>query len=206
MKNKRFFVLTLAAFIILFAVAGLLYNSLKDKVDTERLLTYEQPETESTTAANEAEGTTEEDATEEDTAPSPAPNLLVYDLGGNAIRLSDYLGKPVVVNFWATWCGSCTKELPVFEEKYLEYGEDVQFLMVNLTNDSQETIDVVTGYIANNGYTFPVVYDKDSTATSLFGALYIPSTYFIDSEGYIRAQVSGTIDEGHLQKGIELIQ
>lgn len=184
MKNKRFLVLTLAAFVILFAAAGFLYNSLKDKVDTERLLTSEESKKEA----------------------APAPNLLVYDLGGNMIRLSDYLGKPVVVNFWATWCGSCTKELPLFEEKYLEYGEDVQFLMVNLTNDSQDTIDVVTGYIINNGYTFPVVYDKDATATTLFGARYIPATYFIDSEGYIRAQVSGTIDEGHLQKGIELIQ
>ena len=82
----------------------------------------------------------------------------------------------------------------------------MQFLMVNLTNDSQETIDVVTGYIIQNGYTFPVVYDRDSTATTTLGALYIPSTYFIDSEGYIVAQVSGTIDEGNLQKGIDLIK
>ena len=195
MKNKRFFWILLTAFVILLAAAGFLYNSLSDKFTADKLLTYEQSESETTSAAGE-----------EDTAPSQAPNLLVYDLGGNVIRLSDYLGKPVVVNFWATWCGSCTKELPLFEEKYLEYGDEVQFLMVNLTNDSQETIDVVTGYIANNGYTFPVVYDKDETAASLFGTRYIPSTYFIDSEGYIRAQVTGAIDEGHMQQGIELIK
>ena len=191
MKKKLFLVIALAAFVVLFAGAGFLYNTLKDKVDPDMILTYDQSETE---------------AAEEEYEPSPAPNLLVYDLGGKPIRLSDYLGKPVVVNLWATWCGSCTKELPVFEEKYLEYGDEVQFLMVNLTNDSQETIDVVTGYIINNGYTFPVVYDRDSTAMTLFGAHYIPSTYFIDSEGCIVAQISGMIDEGNLQKGIDMIK
>ena len=68
-----------------------------------------------------------------------APDFTVYDSQGTAVRLSDYRGTPVVLNFWASWCGPCQREMPDFDAVYQQLGEEVQFLMVNVTDGSRET-------------------------------------------------------------------
>ena len=134
-----------------------------------------------------------------------APDFTVYDIDGNEVKLSDYLGKPVVLNFWASWCSPCKREMPDFEEKYQALGEDVQFLMVNLTDGTGETLETASSFIASQGYTFPVFYDTSSTASATYGISSIPTTFFIDAEGYAIAQATGTIDGSVLQEGIDLI-
>ena len=68
-----------------------------------------------------------------------APDFVVYDAEGNEVKLSDFIGKKVILNFWASWCPPCMAELIYFEKKYQEYGDQIQFLMVNLTsNDTKE--------------------------------------------------------------------
>ena len=133
------------------------------------------------------------------------PDFTVYDLEGNEVHLSDFRGKPVVLNFWASWCGPCKSEMPDFNEKYQELGDKVQFLMINLTDGSYETLEKATSYVESQGYTFPVFYDTASNAAYTYGISSIPTTFFIDAEGCGITYASGAINGDTLQRGIDLI-
>ena len=171
--------------------------------------TTAQPQTEpiQTTVQTEPSQTTAQTEPSQTTAPQKlhAPDFTVYDVEGNAVKLSDFIGKPVMVNFWASWCGPCKREMPDFEEKYRELGEDVQFLVINLTDGIQETVASASDYISQQGYTFPVYYDTSSEAAMLYGIYSIPTTFFIDAEGCAIAQAKGAIDGETLQQGIDMI-
>ncbi|MBE6974451.1 MAG: TlpA family protein disulfide reductase [Ruminococcaceae bacterium] len=133
-----------------------------------------------------------------------APDFSVYDENGEKVRLSDFRGKPVVLNFWASWCGPCRREMPEFEEKYKELGVDVTFLMVNLTTWN-ETVESARALIDEERYTFPVFYDLEGQAAAAYGIQSIPTTFFIDADGFMIAYASGSIDGKTLQKGIDMI-
>ena len=142
----------------------------------------------------------------EETAPANiAPDFTVYDLAGNPVKLSDFRGKPVVLNFWASWCGPCKHEMPDFDEAYAEFGADIHFVMVNLTDGSSETVDSAHGYVQGQGYAFPVYYDTTLDAANTYGVYSIPTTYFIDAKGQLVAQARGAIDGETLRKGIAMI-
>lgn len=134
-----------------------------------------------------------------------APDFTVYDAEGKAYKLSDFRGKPVVLNFWASWCPPCKAEMPDFQKEFEAQGKDVQFLIINLTDGMQETVDTASAYVAQQGYTFPVFYDTSSAAANAYGIRSIPTTFFIDAEGYAVAQATGAIDRATLQKGIDMI-
>jgi len=134
-----------------------------------------------------------------------APDFTVYDLAGNAHKLSDYRGKPVVLNFWASWCGPCKSEMPDFDAAYKQYGTAVQFLMVNLTDGYQETVESASGFVAESGYSFPVFYDTDVDAARVYGVNAVPMTYFLDAQGYVIAVGQGALSAVNLEKGIGMI-
>ena len=134
-----------------------------------------------------------------------APDFTVYDGEGNAHKLSDYRGKPVVLNFWASWCGPCKMEMPDFDETYSEYGDQVHFLMVNLTDGSQETMETASAFIAAEGYSFPVYFDTERSGAIAYGVSAVPVTYFIDAEGYFVTYQPGMLSAEALQKGIDLL-
>ena len=119
-----------------------------------------------------------------------------------AVSLSDMKGRPVIINFWASWCSPCRSEMPHFDKMYKEYGNEIQFMMVNLTGDS-ETVDTASSYIESEGYSFPVYYDTDGEGASAYSVYSIPATYFIDAEGNIVSQAQGALDESTLQKAID---
>ena len=196
MKQKKMVLALLLALILLLGVAYLLYMKFGASMAPSQLSTRE----------NQASGSAGSgaDADAEEAEPIPAPDFTVYDANGNQVHLSDYLGKPVVVNFWASWCGPCQMEMPDFQETYLELGEEVQFLMINMTG-GRETLENAQAFIAEQGYTFPVFFDQDADAARTYGAYSLPTTYFIDTEGNAVAQATGAIDRETLQTGIDMI-
>ena len=133
------------------------------------------------------------------------PDFTVYDADGNPVQLSDFRGKPVVLNFWASWCGPCKSEMPDFDAKAAELNGKVAFLMVNLTDGYQETVDSASAFIQEQGYTFPVYYDTDLSAAQAYGVSSVPVTYFIDAEGYFVAWARGAMTEDMLQQGVDML-
>ena len=189
--NKKSLLL-LVVLVVLIAGAAVLYNGLADQVEMEALATGE-------TVAAEVPGETAE------VNANLAPDFTVYDLEGNAHTLSEYRGKPVVLNFWASWCGPCTSEMPDFQAKFEEYGERIHFLMVNLTDGSQETVESAQGFVDGQGYTFPVYFDSDYSAAIAYSVSAFPATYFIDESGAMVAYGKGAMSGETLQRGIDML-
>lgn len=194
MKNKKSLLILVIVFVVILMGAGFLYKKLGAEFTPDQLAEEPAPESE----------TGQEEKTEEKQG-TPARDFIVYDAEGNQVTLLEHVGKPIVVNFWASWCGPCKMEMPDFQEKYEELGEDVQFLMVNMTDGSRETKELAEKFIEEAGYTFPVLYDLDSHAAAVYSVYSLPSTYFIDAEGYVIARATGAIDGDLLQQGIDMI-
>lgn len=136
-----------------------------------------------------------------------APDFTVYDIDGNAVSLSDFIGKkPVVINFWASWCPPCKAELPDFQEVFDEYSDEVEFMMVDMIDPYQETIETAKDFITENGYTFNVYFDSDGDASYTYGIASIPCTAFIDKDGYIVNGFVGMIDRATIDENIALIK
>lgn len=204
-KNWIFFIL-LALFVLLLAGGSMLYKTLSADMEIDSLVTREesiQPDPQPP-VENESSFTESPSEPIEDELPL-APDFTVYDKDGNEVHLSDFLGKPVVINFWATWCTYCKMHMPVFEEAYQTYGEDIHFLMINLTDGSRDTVESASAYIEEQGYTFPVYYDKDYSAAATYGASSIPITFFIDAEGHGIVYGRGALDEETFQECIDMI-
>ena len=203
MAKKITLLLLVLALVGLLIAARILYKDLGKDLAPDQLAVQTQPPASETAPGVPAESTVAPEAT--DPQPALAPDFTVYDAEGNPHRLSDFFGKPIVLNFWASWCGPCKMEMPDFQEKYLALGQDVQFLMINLTDGQRETVEVASKFIESQGYTFPVFYDSDSEAATVYQVYSIPTSYFLDAEGRLIARATGAIDAATLQKGIDMI-
>lgn len=135
-----------------------------------------------------------------------AIDFIVQDIDGNDVRLSDFYGKPIVLNFWASWCPPCKSEMPEFNQTYNEFNGEIVFLMINQTDGSRETVEKASDYVKSQGFTFPVYYDTTFEAATLYNVTAIPTTYFIDKEGTIISQVKGAMDKSILLDKIKEIQ
>ncbi len=147
--------------------------------------------------------------TEGETTRSPedesALDFTVTDGEGKQVRLSDFFGKPIVLNFWASWCPPCKAELPDFEDAYKQYEGKVTFLMVNVTDNQRETVEVAKSYVSSQGYTFPVYFDTGYEASYKFGISSIPQTFFLNADGQVVAKATGLISASQLEEGIGMV-
>ena len=212
-------------FVVLMAGAWVLYNRLSDNVSVVGISVVQPAketasetvqETVPETAHETAHETTQpvpQESVENTTSPTtaaqeelyPAPDFTVYDRDGNRYKLSDFQGKPVLLNFWASWCGPCKSEMPDIEKAFSTYGDEIHFLIVNMTDGQQETVESAFSYISDNGYTFPVYFDTQQEAAYAYGVYSIPVTYLIDSDGNYQGYFRGAMSSDILQQGIDLL-
>ncbi len=215
--RKAFIVLGAAAAIILLVIgASALYDKLGDGHGSNQLVTLTPGSVAETNESGSSEknensvtGEKTEDQTETKNDAEKAPgemqyDFTMYDEDGNAVKLSDYLGKPIVLNFWASWCGPCRNEMPDFNEKYLELGESVTFIMLNATAGN-DTVESAKAFVDSQGFSFPVMYDLTGEAMYVYGISSFPTTFFIDKDGNIVAYANGGINADTLQSAIDMI-
>lgn len=130
-----------------------------------------------------------------------APEITLNNLNGQTVKLSDYRGKIVILNFWASWCPPCKSEMPELNEAAREFasGADAVLLTVNLTDGSRETVDKARKYIADNNYSMTVLLDTQSKAANAYNITSIPTTYVIDKQGIIINSIVGPTTKNALQ-------
>jgi peroxiredoxin len=126
-----------------------------------------------------------------------AHDFALQDLEGNTVRLSDFSGQPVIINFWATWCGPCQVEMPELQAAFEEYSEEG---LTILALDQQEPPDVVREFFYDEmGLTFTPLLDTDSAVSDLYGTgMVYPATVFIDGEGVVTAVHRGPMTKSQI--------
>ena len=152
--------------------------------------------TETQEEATEAESEEEEEAAEE-VKTIPAIDFTLKDQYGNTHTLSDYKGKTVFLNFWATWCSPCRAEMPDIQKLYEEFQqEDVVILGVAAPNLGREKSEEgIKGFLEENGYTYPVVMDTEAEAFQAYGINSFPTTFMIDKDGNVFGYIPGQLSE-----------
>ncbi len=123
---------------------------------------------------------------------APAPNFQLYDLRGRLVTLSDYRGRVVLLNFWATWCGPCRVEMPAMEDLYREFNRrDFEILAVST---DQQGAAVTRPFSEEMGLTFPILHDSDFRVGVAYGARTLPMTFLVDRRGVITHRIFGARD------------
>ncbi|MBX3015426.1 MAG: TlpA family protein disulfide reductase [Caldilineaceae bacterium] len=131
----------------------------------------------------------------------PAPDFSLTTLTGETFSLSAVRGTPVVLNFWATWCGPCQRELPALQAAAERYGDRVLIIGV----DQGEAPEIVQRYVDQLGLTFPIPLDTEFTVSDQYNVRGLPTTYFIDGEGIIRHLWLGEMNSITLAEGVAQI-
>ncbi|MBQ8208061.1 MAG: TlpA family protein disulfide reductase [Clostridia bacterium] len=219
-KQQIKLIIAVAALVILIIVASVLYARLGDRYKPNSLITQGGSDTKTPVQdeigdtvtvdlsggeTDAPEDTSETSAETESEDNGLAPDFSMADREGNSFKLSDFRGKPVILNFWASWCPPCKSEMPDFESAYKEYGEDINFIMLNVTDGSRETVETAKSFIESAGYTFPVYFDTGLEGSIAYGASSIPMTFFIDAEGKMVAYGMGMLDASSLAQGIGML-
>ena len=199
MNKKTFLILCLVLALVLIG-AGALYNSLAGSVQLGGLATT-PPETQAPTEIPGEESTEPADTHPTEPPANIAPDFTMLDMEGNEVTLASFFGKPIVLNFWASWCGPCKMEMPEIQKFYDKYGQEIHFLLVSV----DDSLDAAKTFISDSGYTFPVYFDTTSVGAYTYGASSIPLTFFIDAEGNLTAYYMGAMSESILQQGVDMI-
>lgn len=117
-----------------------------------------------------------------------APDFTLNTLDGKKVSLSDFRGKKVFLNFWATWCGPCKIEMPEMQRFTEEFGDQVEVLAVNATGTANESAEKVEEFLSHGEFTFTTLLDPDSKVSDAYKLIGIPTTYFIGTDGTVQAE------------------
>ena len=129
-----------------------------------------------------------------------APDFTFTDLvTGRTMKLSDLRDKPVYLNFWATWCPPCVKELPHIQSKYEQYKDRIHFLAISVDSEQEAPAQ----FISSKGYTFTIGYGNEREISRAYNIEAIPASYLIGTDGTIKAQIVGSMDEADLESFLQ---
>ena len=118
------------------------------------------------------------------------PDLALSDLSGKMVRLSDFVGQPILINAWATWCPPCRAEMPLLHQFYLE-NKDEGFVLLAI--NAGETSTKVSQFIQQTGFSFPVLLDPDSASLERMGVFSFPTSILVGRDGIVKKVHVGLI-------------
>ena len=189
-KNVLTLVVSVLILVLLIAGGTIVYNKNKDSAGGS-FVKVEKPQDGGDDVAESGESISE----------NSVPDVEIYNADGEKVMLSRFFGKPVVLNFWATWCGPCKSEMPGFNRLYEKYKDKVNFVMLNVSEDKK----TVERFLKDNGYSFPVYYDKTQVASYTYGASSIPLTFVLDKGGELFGYQMGVLSEEALEDAIKTV-
>ena len=185
MKQKRTLVILILVIVLLLAGGTVAYRMLSRL--TEPTVPYDPP--------------AQSDWTDDMQAKTTAPQFTVYNADGCTLTRAEKAGKPVFINFWATWCPPCRSELADINKAYETYGDKIEFMMVDLTDGyNGEDQPAVEAFVAENGYSFPVYFDLDAGAAVAYGVRSIPTTVLVGSDGTLLHTQMGAMSESQIEQ------
>jgi len=202
MKKITTWILILCILIAVIAGAAVLYEKLGAELAGGNLQSV-KPTEEDNSSNNTQDSTDDSDSSGEKgevTVKNTATDFKVFDAEGKEVNLSDYFGRPIVVNFWATWCGYCKEEMPDFDKASKEYT-DVLFMMVNVG----ESIETGVKYAKGQGLELELFFDMDYSAAEAYGVTGYPTTFFINADGNLVTYARGMLSYNTLLSGIKTI-
>lgn len=136
------------------------------------------------------------------------PDFKLMNANNEEISINEYYGKFVVLNFWASWCPPCKAEMPDLQELHNEFEKDDEnvLLSVNLTDGQRETKEKADKFLNENNYNFNLFYDYEGLGFSLFNVQSVPSTFFIDEQGYARGLIIGLTNKEDIKTVLETMK
>ena len=194
----------ISVFIITFMVFITIKTNIAEKDKSAKFENYPSGLIKDQATKLENEGLEFEIGSEENNV---APDFELKNLSGEMIKLSDYKGKKVFLNFWASWCPPCRVEMPHMENYYKKYkdSENVEIIAVNMTTDERK-IENVEKFVDSHGLSFPVLLDFEGEIKDLYDFDYYPTTYLINTDGIIVNKFSYAVDEKRIEELINNIE
>lgn len=135
------------------------------------------------------------------TVGSAVKDFVLDDLSGNEVKISRLKGKPLVLNFWATWCPPCKEEMPLLEHYSKLYANEITIIGVDYAEDQQ----TVQQFVEEQTITFPVLLDQAGIVSEMYFVRNYPMTFFIDADGILRAQHLGQLTDEVMKRYLDLI-
>lgn len=202
MNAKQKWIMGAVAFFLLLVIGAFGYQELQKEAERQQETELAKQEEDMSAEDTSGETTEDENQSQEETAEyADAPDFTVWDQEGTQISLKEILeGKPAVINFWTSKCPPCREEMPDFEELYQELKDQVQFIMVDGIGCMGETEESGRAYVEEQGFSFPVYYDKEMDAVITYGIQAFPTTYILNSNGELVTGGSGMISKATLQE------
>jgi len=191
---KRIAIIVVIIGMFAWAVYDLVLSDSPEKIAEPNI---EQAENDSTEVSEEEQSINENIVTEDQEIEvglergNLAPDFELPTLDGETVHLSDFYGKPIMLNFWASWCAPCRAEIPDMQRFYED--KEVEVVAVNLTT-SEHSKDDIPEFVEEFGMTFPVLLDEQGVAQTVYQIQPIPTTFLLDSEGYVHNIAYGPLN------------